>query len=229
MDSGGRKIILGSGSPRRKQLLTELFSVVEVRIKDVDEEFPAGLKGSQISVFLSERKADTYMDELAEDELLITADTIVWFDNHVLNKPADRHEALSMLNKLSGHAHKVFTGVSISTFGKRKSFSVESEVLFIKAGEKQLLDYIDAYKPFDKAGAYGAQECLPAGMNPLSEKEKIFLLEIGKPDLFEKSLAVKDHARVPLIEKIEGSYFNVMGLPVVQLWDELKAGYGVGS
>ena len=222
MSSGDKKIVLGSGSPRRKQLLMELFPEVEVRLKDVDENFPSHLFAAEIPLFLSEQKANAYSAELKSNEILITADTIVWFDNHVLNKPADRNQALSMLQKLSGNKHKVYTGVCISTAEARKLFYAESEVEFIKAGEKELLEYIDTYKPYDKAGSYGAQECLPAGMNPLSEEEKLFLNKIGKPDLFERSLAVKDHARVPLIKAIKGSYFNVMGLPVVELWRECK-------
>lgn len=201
----------------------ELFPEVEVRLKDVDENFPGHLLAEEIPLFLAEQKANAYSGELKPDEILITADTIVWFDNHVLNKPADQNEALIMLKKLSGNTHKVYTGVCISTIQTRKSFSTESEVEFVNAGEKELLEYIDTYKPYDKAGAYGAQECLPAGMNPLSEEEKSFLIKIGKPDLFERSLAVKDHARVPLIRSIKGSYFNVMGLPVVELWKEVES------
>lgn len=223
MSAGVRKIVLGSGSPRRKQLLMELFPEVEVRLKDVNENFPIDLLAAEIPLFLSEQKANAYSGELKGNEILITADTIVWFDNHVLNKPIDRDEALVMLQKLSGNTHKVYTGVCISTPETRKLFYAESEVEFIKAGEKELLEYIDSYKPFDKAGSYGAQECLPAGMNPLSEEEKTFLIIIGKPDLFERSLAVKDHARVPLIRSIKGSYFNVMGLPVVELWEGMKS------
>ena len=221
MNFKGRKIILGSGSPRRSQHLKELFSNVIVRVKNVDEDFSPELREEKIPVFLAGHKADAFKGELQEDEILITADTIVWFDNHVLNKPSNRDEAFDMLKKLSGNAHRVFTGVCISTTEAKKTFSVVSTVQFIKAGEKELLDYIDHYKPYDKAGSYGAQECLPAGMNPLSEKEKKYLVEIGKPDLFEKSLAVKDHARVPLIERIDGSYFNVMGLPVMELHEAL--------
>ncbi len=218
----GRKIILGSASPRRQQLLQELFDNVEVRVKNVNEDFPSSLLEAGIPLFLSQQKANAFNGELKENEILIAADTIVWFDSHVLNKPADRDEAIEMLNKLSGNSHKVFTGVCISTPLSKKIFSVESSVQFKRNSERNLLEYIDQYKPFDKAGSYGAQECLPEGMNPLSEKEKMFLSQIGKPDLFEKSLAIKDHARVPLIEKIEGSYFNVMGLPVAELFDILE-------
>lgn len=222
MNLQGKKIILGSGSPRRKQLLCELFDAVEVRVKDVNEDFSSDLQREEIPIFLAGQKADAFKNELQDDEILITADTIVWFDNHVLNKPSDRQEALIMLNKLSGNVHQVYTGVCISTAKERRTFSVKSTVQFIKAGEKELLEYVDQYKPYDKAGSYGAQECLPENMNPLSHQEIKFLGEIGKPDLFEKSLAVKDHSKVPLIESIQGSYFNVMGLPVVELWEELK-------
>lgn len=221
MNPGGRKIILGSASPRRKQLLQALFPAVKVRVKNVNEDFSPALKGADIPLFLADQKASAFHGELREDEILITADTIVWFDNHVLNKPANRNEAFQMLFKLSGNVHQVFTGVCISAWGSKKIFSVESKVTFRNSGEQALFDYIDQYKPYDKAGAYGAQECLPEGMNPLSEKEMSFLASIGKADLFEKSLAVKGHARVPLIERIEGSYFNVMGLPVVELYAAL--------
>ena len=202
--------------------MAELFPAIEVRVKNVDEDFPSSLHAEKIPLFLAEQKANAFDGDLKPTEILVTADTIVWFDNHVLNKPADRAEALRMLNKLSGNVHLVFTGVCISTIEKRKIFSVASTVKFTRTAEKELLEYIDQYKPYDKAGSYGAQECLPEKMNPLSMKERDFLKSINKPDLFEKSLAVKNHARVPLIEKIEGSYFNVMGLPVVELWEELK-------
>jgi len=222
MSINGRKIILGSGSPRRKQLLSELIAGVDVRVKDVKEDFPDELKAGEIPLFLAGQKANAFNGELRENEILITADTIVWFDQHVLNKPADSDEALVMLKKLSGNSHQVFTGVCISTTETRKFFTVESKVRFVKSGENDLLDYIKQYKPFDKAGAYGAQECLPEDMNPLSDAEKIFLTQRGKPGLFENTLAVKAHARVPLIEKVEGSYFNVMGLPLVELFDALR-------
>jgi len=195
---------------------------VEVRVKNVNEDFPMHLLHASIPEFLSIQKANAFNGDLKSDEILITADTIVWFDQHVLNKPADTDEAIEMLKKLSGNTHQVFTGVTISTPEKRKTFCVESTVTFARVEEKQLMEYISHYKPFDKAGAYGAQECLPAGMNPLSEKEKLFLNKINQPGLFERSLAVKDHARLPLIKKIKGSYFNVMGLPLVELVKELE-------
>jgi len=212
-----RKMILGSASPRRHQLLQAVFPDVVVRVKNINEDFPNHLTRSEIPRFLAEQKAKAFEGEIKDDEILITADTIVWFDNHVLNKPDNSGEALIMLQKLAGNTHKVYTGVCISAGSKKFTFTVESGVEFISADNETLQSYIKEYKPFDKAGSYGAQECLPDGMNPLSESEKEFLNSIGQPELFEKSLAVKDHAKVPLIKKIEGSYFNVMGLPIAEL------------
>ena len=217
-----KKIILGSASPRRRQLLSAIFPSVEVRVKNTDETFPSHLKASEIPLFLAEEKSNSFKGEILRGEILITADTIVWFDNHVLNKPADASEALDMLRKLSGKVHRVYTGVCIAAIRAKESFSVMSEVEFIPADDKTLTDYIRQYQPFDKAGSYGAQECLPDGYNPLSDKEKSFLKSIHRTDLFETSLAVKDHAKVPLIKRIEGSYFNVMGLPVVELFTMLE-------
>jgi len=222
MNAGGRKIILGSASPRRIQLLQAIFPEVEVRLKNFDEAFSADLKGKEIPEFLAEQKSKAFNGELQQGEILITADTIVWFDNHVLNKPAGGSEALVMLRKLSGKSHQVYTGVCIASGNRKKIFSIESQVEFIAADDKTLADYIRQYQPFDKAGSYGAQECLPDGMNPLSKKEIQFLEVIGRKKLFEESLAVKDHAKVPLIKKIEGSYFNVMGLPIVELCELLE-------
>jgi septum formation protein len=216
------KIILGSASPRRYQLLQAVFPDVVVRVKNVDEDFPSHLVRDNIPGFLAEQKANAFKGELKENEFLVTADTIVWFDNHALNKPDDADDALSMLRKLSGNIHQVFTGVCISTSQMRKVFTVESRVEFISASDELLKEYIEQYKPFDKAGSYGAQECLPDGMNPLSTDEINFLEKINQEDLFEKSLAVKHHAKVPLIKKIEGSYFNVMGLPLVELYEVLE-------
>src|SRR4051812_44750725 len=109
-----KRIILGSASPRRQQLLKEIFGEVEVRVKNVVETFPEHLTSKQIPLYLAEQKAIAFKNKKKADELLITADTIVWFDNHVLNKPADSDEALQMLKKLSGRNHQVFTGVCVS-------------------------------------------------------------------------------------------------------------------
>jgi septum formation protein len=222
MNASETKIILGSASPRRFQLMKAIYPEIEVRTKNYDETFPDHLKGKEIPEFLAEQKSKAFNGELQKEEILITADTIVWFDNHVLNKPAGGSDALIMLRKLSGKSHQVFTGVCIMSGDRKKIFAVESQVEFIPADDKTLADYIQQYQPFDKAGSYGAQECLPDGMNPLSDREIGFLERIGHPNLFAESLAVKDHAKVPLIKKIEGSYFNVMGLPVVELYELLQ-------
>ena len=222
MNARNKKIILGSASPRRFQLLNAIFPDIDVRVKSAEEIFPEHLSGKEIPEFLASQKSNAFEGEISQNEILITADTIVWFDNHVLNKPSGGAEALMMLRKLSGKTHMVFTGVCVSSGKKKKVFSVASQVEFNAADDKMLADYIQQYQPFDKAGSYGAQECLPEGMNPLSEKEILFLESIGRPKLFEDSLAIKDHAKVPLIKKIEGSYFNVMGLPVAELCEMLE-------
>lgn len=224
MKTTGRKIILGSASPRRRQLLEELFGNIEVRVNHLSEEFPTHLREGEIPVFLAEQKAASHT--LTDGELLITADTIVWFDGKVLNKPRDRAEALDMLKMLAGRKHEVFTGFCISGTENRGTCAVKSVVEFRPAEEPELAAYIQTYSPFDKAGSYGAQECLPEGMNPLSDEEKKFLLRAGKPDLFERSLSVKAGAHFPLIKKIEGSYFNVMGLPLVELAALLQSEFG---
>ncbi|MEY4594573.1 MAG: septum formation protein Maf [Bacteroidota bacterium] len=217
-----KKIILGSGSPRRKQLLEGLGWPVTVRKKDVEELFPDHLKAAHIPLHLAELKAMAFDPELTDDELLITADTIVWLNDIVLGKPVDEADAINTLKKLQGNTHQVFTGVCLTWKNQRHCFSTSTDVTFRHLTEASIIDYVKHYQPMDKAGAYGAQECLPAGMDPLSENEKLFLQQIGKPNLFTESLAVDAAKHVPIIEKINGSYFNVMGLPLVELWAELQ-------
>lgn len=213
------KIILGSASPRRRLLLEKMGWNPTVRTKNIPEQIPDGLKKEEIALYLSKLKAASLREELKQDELLITADTIVWIDVTLLEKPANRNEALSMLQLLSGKSHQVYTGVCLSTVQKQHCFFVESTVSFRSLSEKLILDYIDHYHPFDKAGSYGAQECLPENMNPCSDEEKLFLKEQKLERLFEDTLAMDNRQHLPIIEKIEGSYFNVMGLPVKELHD----------
>ena len=215
-------ILLGSGSPRRKQLLEGLGWPVKVVKKDVDETVPAGVQRGTIPMQLAEKKAMAFDGELNTDELLITADTIVWLENEVLGKPADEQDAVNMLSALQGKTHQVYTGVCLTYNGHRHCFNVETDVTFYKMDHKRILEYVRHYRPFDKAGSYGAQEGLPAGMDPLSEKEHVFLLAVGKPELFEQSIAVDQTKRIDIIQHIDGSYFNVMGLPLAELWDELQ-------
>jgi septum formation protein len=213
-----KNIILGSASPRRQQLLKALFQHFIVRTHNFNEDFPAHLKAENIALFLAEEKAKAFTSELKENELVITADTIVWLNDKVLNKPADTHEAIDMLTQLSGNMHKVFTAVCLTSKTKSKSFSVESDVYFRKLSEDEIKFYVSEYKPFDKAGSYGAQECLKPNINPLSSEEQTFLTQIHSENLFESTKSVIASKQVAFIDHIDGSYFNVMGLPIVELY-----------
>ena len=216
-----KKLILGSASPRRKQLLGFSFPDLEIRVKDFDEQIPEGLRAEKIATFLSEKKAEHFQNELQKDEVVITSDTIVWLDENVLNKPLSRDEAIEMLQRLSGRMHKVFTGVTLTSSEKQKTFFVESDVYFRKLSEEEIIFYVEEYKPFDKAGAYGAQECLAENFNPLSEKEILILKKNKAQDLFALTKSSLEKKHVSFIDKIEGSYFNVMGLPIVELYEAI--------
>lgn len=153
------RIILASNSPRRKELLAGLGVDYEVRtLPDVDESYPETLQGADIPLFISKTKADAYKTLLQPDELMITADTIVWMDGMVLGKPRNRFGAIEMLRQLSGHTHQVFTGVTITTATRQHSFSVGTEVRFANLTDEEIVYYVDTYQPMDKAGAYGVQE-----------------------------------------------------------------------
>lgn len=153
------RIILASNSPRRKELLAGLGVDYEVRtLPDVDESYPEALQGADIPLYISKLKADAYKTLLQPDELMITADTIVWMDGMVLGKPRNRFGAIEMLRQLSGHTHQVFTGVTITTSTRQHSFSVGTEVRFANLTDEEIVYYVDTYQPMDKAGAYGVQE-----------------------------------------------------------------------
>lgn len=182
-------IILASNSPRRRELLSGLGLDYEVRtLPGIDESYPDTLQGEEIPVYISSKKASAYLDALKDNELLITADTIVWLDGCVLGKPADEDEARQMLRDLSGKTHQVITGVTLATTTFQKSFASVSQVTFASLTEEEISYYVTHYHPMDKAGSYGVQEWIGF---------------IG-------------------VERIEGSYFNVMGLPVQRLYNELK-------
>lgn len=182
-------IILASNSPRRRELLSGLGVDYEVRtLPGVDESYPDTLSGEDIPVYISREKAAAYLPSIASDELIITADTIVWLDGRVLGKPADEADACRMLRELSGRKHRVITGVTLSTATFQKSFAVTSEVEFAPLTEEEITYYVDHYRPLDKAGAYGVQEWIGF---------------IG-------------------VRRLSGSYFNVMGLPIQRLYQELK-------
>lgn len=151
------KLVLSSNSPRRKELLAGLDIPFEVRvIKGIDESFPNDLPTDEIAEFVSKKKAAAYA--VAEDEIVITADTIVVLDGEVLGKPRDLDDATAMLRRLSGRTHRVITGVTLKNEVKQTSFSVVSEVTFISLSDDEISYYVHRYQPLDKAGAYGIQE-----------------------------------------------------------------------
>jgi len=184
------KLLLGSQSPRRRQLMQEAgFKFQLLEPDDINEIYPPYLKAQQIAIFLAELKANAYQNYISDDKtILITADTIVWLNEKVLGKPKNRNDAIQMLNKLSDNEHIVYTGVCIKMKQKNKSFFAETKVKFRSLSQQEIEYYVDQYKPYDKAGSYGAQE---------------WIGYIG-------------------IKEIQGSYFNVMGLPIQMLYTELE-------
>ena len=181
------KIILASGSPRRQQFLKELDIDFEIRLKEIEEIFPDNLQAEEITDFLAKLKASAFENDLQDNEVLITSDTIVWLENKALGKPIDASHAVKMLTEMSGKTHKVITSVCIKTTQKELVFHDETLVTFAKLTLKEIEYYLNNYQPFDKAGSYGIQEW------------------IG----------------LVAIEKIEGSYANVVGLPTHKLYKEL--------
>ncbi|WP_320981888.1 Maf-like protein, partial [Parabacteroides goldsteinii] len=186
------RIVLGSNSPRRKELLAGLDLKFEVEvIPGIDESYPDDLTADEIPAYIARKKAEAYLEKMTDNELLITADTIVVTygqPDRILGKPADREEAIEMLCHLSGHVHEVITGVCLTTKQKTVSFSVSSAVAFSNLEKDDIIYYVDKYRPYDKAGSYGIQE---------------WIGYVG-------------------VEAINGSFYNVMGLPVQRLYQELK-------
>jgi len=153
------KIILASNSPRRKELLAGIDVDFKVRVlKDIDESFPTNLPTSEIAEYISKKKAAAYRQQIASDELVITADTIVVLGKEVMGKPMDDDDAFRMLRELSGKTHQVITGVTLTTQEKQHSFSVMTHVTFKPLTDEEIIYYVKKYHPSDKAGAYGIQE-----------------------------------------------------------------------
>ncbi len=152
------KILLASKSPRRHEILTLSGFNFEVVNIEADEDFPSELKGSEICCFLSEHKSKHYAHPLEKNQLLVTADTIVWVDDEVLNKPADTQEAREMLQKLNGKTHTVYTGVTVRNLQKSHTFFDQTEVNFYQLTPSEIDNYIQNCRPFDKAGSYGIQD-----------------------------------------------------------------------
>lgn len=182
------KLILASASPRRQQLMKDAGFTFEIRLKDIEETYPRELALEKVPEYLSRVKAEAFRGELKPDEVLVTADTVVCIHDKILGKPADRADAIRMLQELSGNRHLVITGVSVTTRTEQHSFSALTNVFFKILSIEEIEFYVDTYKPFDKAGAYGIQE---------------WIGYIG-------------------IERIEGSFYNVMGLPVQKLYETLR-------
>lgn len=183
-----RPLVLASGSPRRKLLLEQAGYTFTVRRCDSDEQFEPDMPPEKVASFLAAKKASSFREKI-EDEIIITADTVVILDNVVLNKPADSDDAARMLEALSGRTHTVMTGVCVLSREKERLFDDTTFVTFRHLSRAEIEFYVRHYQPFDKAGAYGAQDWI--GLTG--------------------------------VEKISGSYFNVMGLPVHRVYENLLA------
>lgn len=182
-------IILASSSPRRQQLLKEAGFLFTVRLMDYDESIPESLKGKEIAEYLSAQKARSFLNNnILSDEIVITADTIVWCNGKVLDKPLNYEDAMNILSEISANTHDVITGVTLLSSGRLHTFSEITKVTFDVLSQEDIDHYIRNFSPYDKAGAYGIQEWIGLIGNSC----------------------------------IEGSYFNVMGLPVQRLIKELK-------
>ena len=182
------EIILASQSPRRQQLLSDLGLQFTVQLMNVDEEFPPELGMNEVPVYLAELKATAFLPQLKSNQLVITADTIVWLDGQVLNKPTDYEDGFRMLRNLSGKKHQVITGVCLLSTHKKISFYASTDVWFTQLSDEEIHYYLETFRPYDKAGAYGIQE---------------WIGYIG-------------------IHRIDGSFYNVMGLPIQSLYEHLK-------
>tara|TARA_R110002167_G_scaffold109512_3_gene279320 strand:- start:3586 stop:4173 length:588 start_codon:yes stop_codon:yes gene_type:complete len=172
-------LILASGSPRRKQYFKEMGLDFEIRLKSVEEVYPDHLEGSQISDFLARLKATPFEDTLAANEILITADTVVWYKNESLAKAGNAAEAFHMLRKISGDWHEVITSVCFTTASSQKTVNRVTKVKFKTLTDKEIQYYIDKFRPFDKAGAYGIQEWL--GLIGIEEIQGSYTNVVGLP------------------------------------------------
>ncbi len=182
------KILLASNSPRREELLRGIDIDFEIKVlPNIDESFPSDLPTEEVAEFVALKKANSYINNLKKDELMITADTVVVLEDKIYGKPTNKEEAKDMLHSLSGKTHRVISGVCLTSTTKQTSFSVASDVEFSSLSNKEIEYYINRYAPFNKAGSYGVQE---------------WIGYIG-------------------VKHINGSYFNIMGLPIQRLYREL--------
>jgi septum formation protein len=197
------------------------FDVI-IESPQTDEDFPSELPVDQVARYLAEKKAESFRPEI-HDEVVITADTVVILGNEILNKPAHPEEAIEMLEKLSGKTHLVMTGVCILSKEREMTIDESTYVTFRELSRGDIEKYIDHHKPYDKAGAYGAQDCLTPNFNPCTKDEIEFLDSIGKPGLVDKTITSNTKESVVLIEKIDGSYFNVMGFPIHKIYPVVQS------
>ena len=187
-----KKIILSSNSPRRRELLAGLDIPFEVKVLEgIDESYPENLPVEEIPQYIAKEKADTY--QVADDEIVLTADTVVVLGSEILGKPVDDADARRMLRELSGKTHRVITGVCLTSTERQSLFAVVSEVTFKSLSDDEIEYYVTHYHPLDKAGAYGIQE---------------WIGYVG-------------------VTSLKGSYFNVMGLPVQRIYEELRNEFGI--
>lgn len=173
------KITLASGSPRRQQFFKELDLDFEIRIKEIDEIYPNHLQGVEITNFLAELKAKSFENDIQKNEIVITSDTIVWFENQALGKPKDYNDAFKMLQKITGNTHEVITSVCFKTISKSDVIHCITKVTFNQLTEQEIKFYLDNYKPFDKAGSYGIQEWI--GLIGISKIEGSYTNVVGLP------------------------------------------------
>jgi septum formation protein len=175
----GRTIVLASGSPRRKELLSAILPNFIIRVPEVDEQFPSSLRGKEIAEYLAALKADAALQSLGSNEIALTSDTIVWLGDEVLNKPGNAEEAAEMLRKLSGRKHEVITAISLVDHSKKVLLSDTTQVQFKSLTEDEIGFYVNNFKPFDKAGAYGIQEWI--GYIGVTSIEGSFYTVMGLP------------------------------------------------
>ncbi|HPT13749.1 MAG TPA: Maf family nucleotide pyrophosphatase [Bacteroidales bacterium] len=159
MDISKYNFLLGSKSPRRQHLLKELGLNYTVVNTDVEEDYPLQLRGAEIVRYLCKLKADAFnLSNYSDNTILITADTIVWLNDECIGKPSNREDAINMLGKLSGHTHKVFTGICVRTRSREHVFHAETEVSFKNLSVEEISHYVQHHRPYDKAGSYGIQD-----------------------------------------------------------------------
>lgn len=184
-----KNIILASGSPRRQQFFKDMDLSYSIRLKEIEEVYPDGLQGAEITNYLAELKANAFEKELDTNDLLITSDTIVWLNESALGKPSDADDAFNMLQKLSNKTHEVITSVCIKSIAKTEVFHCSTKVTFGTLSDEAIRYYLDQYQPFDKAGSYGIQDWI--GLIGISKIEGSYTNVVGLPTelLYQKLLS----------------------------------------